>query len=114
MLIKPEVLHAEIRDKEALYASYMPFIKDGGIFLPTEVAYDLNDDVFVILKLPFDKAVFKFMSKVVWINPTSTNKNKPTGVGLRVDIKNGGAQFMSKIESIVGVMTNSARPTFTI
>ena len=32
---RPGVLSLNIREKAALYAAYMPFLKGGGIFIPT-------------------------------------------------------------------------------
>ena len=32
---RPSVLSLNISSKSALYAAYMPFIKNGGIFVPT-------------------------------------------------------------------------------
>lgn len=113
MLVKPEVLHAEIRDKEALYSSYMPFISGGCIFLPTDIQYDLNDSVFLILKLPFVNLMYRFKSRVVWVNPSTTNRNKPHGVGLKIEDDVMAPQMTAKIESIIAGMPSS-KPTFTI
>ena len=43
------------RDKSALYASYMPFVRNGGLFIPTSKAYKLGDEVFMLLTLMEDK-----------------------------------------------------------
>ncbi|HYD33587.1 MAG TPA: pilus assembly protein PilZ, partial [Methylophilaceae bacterium] len=32
---KPGVLSLAIKEKAALYAAYMPFVKGGGLFIPT-------------------------------------------------------------------------------
>ena len=45
------ILSLTIRDKSALYASYMPFIKNGGLFIPTAKPYKLGDEVFMLLTL---------------------------------------------------------------
>ena len=51
---RPSVLSLNISSKSALYAAYMPFLKNGGIFLPTSREYKLGDDVYVLLTLPED------------------------------------------------------------
>ena len=33
------ILSLTIKDKSVLYAAYMPFIKDGGLFIPTNKHY---------------------------------------------------------------------------
>ena len=45
------ILSLTIRDKSSLYAAYMPFIKNGGLFIPTNKAYKLGDEVFMLLTL---------------------------------------------------------------
>jgi len=45
MLNRPGVLSLNIREKAALYAAYMPFLKGGGIFIPTSRAYQLGEDM---------------------------------------------------------------------
>ena len=36
---RPGVLSLNIRERAALYAAYMPFLKGGGIFIPTSRQY---------------------------------------------------------------------------
>ena len=33
------ILSLTIKDKSALYAAYMPFVKGGGLFIPTKNSY---------------------------------------------------------------------------
>ena len=44
---KPGLLTLTIKDKSALYLAYMPFIKNGGLFIPTNSSYKLGDEVFM-------------------------------------------------------------------
>ena len=46
---KQGILSLTIKDKGALYAAYMPFIKNGGIFVPTTREYKLGDEIFMLL-----------------------------------------------------------------
>jgi len=45
------ILSLTIKDKSVLYAAYMPFIKHGGLFIPTNKSYKLGDEVFMLLNL---------------------------------------------------------------
>ena len=45
------ILSLTIKDKSVLYAAYMPFIKNGGLFIPTNKSYKLGDEVFMLLNL---------------------------------------------------------------
>ena len=44
---KPSLLAITIKDKSALYHAYMPFVKNGGLFIPTGTRYQLGDEVFM-------------------------------------------------------------------
>ena len=49
------ILSLNIKDKSALYAAYMPYVKNGGLFIPTNKQYSLGDEVFMLLSLMEDK-----------------------------------------------------------
>ena len=36
------ILSFAIKDKQTLYAAYMPFVKNGGLFIPTTKKYQLG------------------------------------------------------------------------
>jgi Tfp pilus assembly protein PilZ len=42
------ILSLTIRDTNSLYTAYMPFIKNGGLFVPTTKHYRLGDEVFLV------------------------------------------------------------------
>ena len=50
-LNKPGLLTLTIKDKSALYLAYMPFVRNGGLFIPTNSNYRLGDEVFMLLNL---------------------------------------------------------------
>ena len=45
------ILSLAIKDKAVLYAAYMPFIQNGGLFIPTKKEYEIGDEVFMLLSL---------------------------------------------------------------
>jgi type IV pilus assembly protein PilZ len=51
---RPTVLSLAIKEKAALYAAYMPFLKNGGMFVPTQKPYKLGDEIYLILALMDD------------------------------------------------------------
>ena len=53
---KPGLLTLTVKDKSALYLAYMPFIKNGGLFIPTSRNYHLGDQVYMLLSLMDDPA----------------------------------------------------------
>ncbi|CAN4271388.1 PilZ Tfp pilus assembly protein PilZ [Methylophilaceae bacterium] len=110
---KPGVLSLAIKEKSALYAAFMPYIKGGGLFIPTNKAYKIGEEVFMLLSLVDEPVKFKVVGKVVWITPTAS-ANRPQGIGVQFSEKDGGLEVRNKIESILGGTLKSNRATHTM
>ena len=110
---KPGVLSLAIKEKSALYAAYMPYIKGGGLFIPTNKVYKIGEEVFMLLSLVDDPVKLKVVGKVVWITPTAS-ANRPQGIGVQFSEKDGGLEVRNKIESILGGTLKSNRATHTM
>ncbi len=110
---KPGVLSLAIKEKSALYAAFMPYIKDGGLFIPTNKAYKIGEEVFMLLSLVDEPVKFKVVGKVVWTTPTAS-ANRPQGIGVQFSEKDGGLEVRNKIESILGGTLKSNRATHTM
>ena len=48
---KHGILSISIKEVGVLYSAYMPFLENGGLFIPTRKQYELGDEVFVLLNL---------------------------------------------------------------
>jgi type IV pilus assembly protein PilZ len=107
------ILSLTIRDKSALYASYMSFVKNGGLFIPTAKAYKLGDEVFMLLTLTDSKDKLPVAGKVVWITPKGAQGNKTAGIGVQFSELDKGAT-KSKIEKQLAGALKSDRPTHTM
>lgn len=110
---KPGVLSLAIKEKAALYAAYMPFIKGGGLFIPTNKSFKVGDEVFMLLSLIDDPVKLKVVGRIVWITPV-TQGNRPQGIGVQFSDKDGGLEARNKIETLLGGAMKSARPTHTM
>jgi type IV pilus assembly protein PilZ len=110
---KPGVLSLAIKEKAALYAAYMPFIKGGGLFIPTNKSFKVGDEVFMLLSLIDDPVKLKVVGHVVWITPV-TQGSRPQGIGVQFSEKDGGLEARNKIEALLGGILKSARPTHTM
>jgi type IV pilus assembly protein PilZ len=110
---KPGVLSLAIREKAALFAAYMPFVKGGGLFIPTSKPFKMGEEVFMLLTLLDDPQKLKIVGKVIWITPQAVN-NKPQGIGIQFGDKDGGVEAKKRIETILGAALKSSRPTHTI
>lgn len=110
---KPGVLSLAIKEKAALYAAYMPFVKGGGLFIPTNKSFKVGDEVFMLLSLVDDPVKLKVVGHVIWITPV-TQGNRPQGIGVQFSEKDGGVEARNKIEALLGGALKSARPTHTM
>ncbi len=107
------ILSLTIRDKSALYASFMPFIKNGGLFIPTAKPYSLGDEVFMLLSLMESKEKLPVAGRIVWITPKGSQGNKTAGIGVQFSELDKGAT-KSKIEKQLAGALASDRPTHTM
>lgn len=110
---KPGVLSLAIKEKAALYASYMPYVKGGGLFIPTAKPYNMGDEVFMLLSLLEDPHKLKVVGQVVWIT-NAAQTNRPQGIGVQFSEKDGGVEAKNKIEALLGGALKSTRPTHTM
>ena len=110
---KPGILSLTIRDKSALYASYMPFVKNGGLFIPTSKSYKLGDEVFMLLTLIEDKDRLPIAGKIVWLTPKGSQGNRTAGIGVQFSDLDKG-QTRNKIENVLAAALKSERTTHTM
>lgn len=106
------ILSLTIKDKAVLYAAYMPFIRNGGLFIPTTKTYHLGDDVFMLLKLMEESEKIPVAGKVVWITPRGAQGNKVSGVG--VQFKGDDDTARTRIETYLAGAMKSDRMTHTM
>ena len=111
---RPSVLSLNISSKSALYAAYMPFLKNGGIFVPTPRGYKLGDEVFMLLQLLDDPTRHPVAGTVAWITPEGAQGNKTQGVGVHFSGDEAGQAVRSRIEQILAGHLGSNRPTHTL
>ena len=111
--LRPGVISLAIKEKAALYAAYMPYIKGGGLFVPTTKAYRIGDEVFLLLTLLEEPEKHKVVGQVVWIT-LAGQPNRPQGIGIQFSEKDGGIAIRNKIEGFIGGALKSARPTHTL
>ncbi len=110
---RPAVLSLAIKEKAALYAAYMPYLKNGGIFVPTNRPYKLGDEVYLILTIMDDPTKFPIAGKVVWLSPSGGTARTP-GIGVHFPGDETGTAARSRIEDALGAALKSGRPTHTI
>jgi type IV pilus assembly protein PilZ len=111
---RPTVLSLAIKEKAALYAAYMPFLKHGGIFVPSAKHFNIGDEVYLILSLMDDPNKYPIAGQVAWITPPGVNNNKAQGIGVHFPDSESGLRAKLRIEEILGAALRSARATHTL
>lgn len=106
------ILSLTIKDKAVLYAAYMPFVKNGGLFIPTNKAYQLGDELFVLLSLMDEPEKLPIAGKVIWITPRGAHGNRAAGIG--VQFNENDVAVRNKIESFLVDSLKSPRTTHTM
>jgi type IV pilus assembly protein PilZ len=107
-----EVLTVDIREPLALHAAYMPFVDNGGLFVPTTQAYALGDQVSVLLDLMGEPERLPFTGTVVWLTPPQAQNGRTQGVGLRFNDRHNPVR--AKIERHLARSPSKERPTHTL
>ena len=114
-LSKPRnsVISIAIKDKQALYMSYMPFIENGGMFVPTKKDYALGDEMFLLVKIMDEVEPVHISGKVVWVSPDGALGNRPRGVGVQFGGDTARAT-QELIEAKLGASVSLTRATHTM
>lgn len=111
---RPSVLSLPIREKSALYAAYIPFLQNGGIFVPSTKPYKLGDEIYLILTLMDDPTKYPIAGKIAWITPAGANNNKVQGIGVQFSADESGQRIKQRIEELLGAALGSSRATHTL
>lgn len=111
---RPSVLSLPIKEKAALYAAYMPFLANGGIFVPTNKPYKIGDEIYLILTLMDDPTKYPIAGKIAWVTPAGANNNKAQGIGVHFSADESGQRVKARIEELLGAALRSSRATHTL
>ena len=107
------ILKLDFNDQNRLYMAYMPFVKGGGLFVPTQDEYAMGDEMFVMVTLPDAPAPVGVAAKVVWITPKGAVNPRVRGIGVQISPQDHGA-LNREIEAILAPLMQSKRPTRTL
>lgn len=106
------IISLTIKDAAVLYAAYMPFVTNGGLFVPTNKQYKLGDEVFLLLTLMDEPDKIPCAGKVVWITPQGAQGNRAAGIGVQFTGDDDNLRRM--IEKFLAGALESGRPTHTM
>jgi type IV pilus assembly protein PilZ len=110
---KPGLLTLTIKDKSALYLAYMPFVKNGGLFIPTNSNYRLGDEVFMLLNLMGEEEKLPVAGRVIWMTPKGAQGKRTAGIGVQFSDQDRG-NTQKKIENYLAGALGGDKPTHTM
>lgn len=106
------LLSLSVADESVLYATYMPFVQHGGLFVPTTDPHELGDEVFLLLGLPDAQERIPVAGRVVWVTPAHARGGRLAGIGVQLSADDDLVR--SRIEACLGPLLESDRPTHTM
>lgn len=101
------------KTKEQLHRAYMPFIKGGGLFIPTPKDYAMGDPVKLLLKIMDEPEQFTLDTQIVWITPQGAQDGRKAGIGVQLSGEMG-EQVRGKIDTYLAGLRNSTDKTDTM
>jgi type IV pilus assembly protein PilZ len=111
---KQGILSLAVKDKNALFQAYMPFVKQGGVFVPTPKRYFIGDEVFLLMTLPESTERLPVAGKVVWVTPAGAQGNRAAGIGVQFADTPEGEAVRNKIEVLLAGILTSDKATHTM
>lgn len=106
------ILSLTIKEKKSLYSAYMPFVTNGGLFIPTNRKYEMGQEVFILLNLMEESERLPVAGKVIWKTPEGC-VYRAAGIGVQFSTQDGGL-VRNKIENYLAGILDSDRPTHTM
>lgn len=112
----PKMLSLRLESKQIIYASYISFTEFGGVFVPTNDAFVMGEDVMLVLELVTKTNTEKFLlpTKVCWINSNPSAAGRPKGIGLAFGSDEQGVKVKGTFEAILSGVINSEHSTYTL
>ncbi|OUL58820.1 PilZ domain-containing protein [Pseudoalteromonas ulvae] len=102
----------DFEDLRELYKCYMPYLKNGGLFVRTNMQYEMGQPMALRVTLPDALEEDVVTGSVVWMTPQGSQNANPPGIGIGfIDDKH---QLRDKIERLLASMLNSSDATYTM
>ncbi len=101
-----------IKSRAVLHECYMPFVRNGGLFVADSAEHDLGDEVFILLDLMDEPEKIPVAGKVVWVARKGVKSPHTPGVGIQFSDSEHFAK--DRIETCLAGMQTSAKATATI
>lgn len=107
-----EKILAEFVSERDLYQSYMPFLKNGGLFVRTLQHYELGTEVLLEVSLPDSLESSQIKGRICWLTPLGVQSGTPAGIG--ISFVEDTDNIRNQIEKAIGRLLSSSEPTLSM
>lgn len=108
-----ENLVCQIQDVQRLYASYLPYVKNGAIFIPSNKKVALGFKIAASIILPGSNQPNNIQGEVIWVNHR-TQGNRPSGFAVQLGTDQVSTSLKHEIERMLAGMSGSLQATYTM
>ncbi len=105
-------IQLDLTELNELYRCYMPFLKNGGLFVPTAQPRAIGEIVSLAVRLPGLPQPVRLTGKVAWLTPQGTQSSTPAGMG--VAFPDEYTELRQSIETLLGDKLDSNEPTYSL
>lgn len=110
--IRNGILNLALKDVKELYEAYMPFVRHGGLFIPSRHSYHLGEEIFFMLDLMDEPEKIPLSGQVIWVTPRGLGSHRRQGIGVQLDEQQ--AMLMDRIETYLAGMIGHKASTHTM
>lgn len=107
------VISCVINDPLELNLAWMPFVKNGGLFVASMDKHALGEEVWIDLTLPNRTEPLRVEGKIVWITPHNALHHVLPGIGVQLAGANAAA-VRSQIELVLDMSVDVGGYTYGI
>lgn len=107
------IITCHIEDVSVLYASYLPFVENGALFVPTERVQKMGDEVFIAFTLPQSSERYPMNGRVVWINHKA-QANRPAGFAVQIGDDEAGRKIKNEVDRLLAGKMSAQQATYTM
>lgn len=107
-----DTLYLEFVSERDLFQSFMPFLKDGGLFVRTPESYELGTEVELEVLLPDSLEASKVKGVACWLTPVGAQNGTPPGIG--ISFTDDPENVRAQIEKMIARQLGSSEPTLTM
>jgi len=107
------IVTCHIEDVATLYASYLSFVSNGALFVPSNRVQQLGDEVFIAVTLPNSSERLPMNGKVVWINQKA-QASRPVGFAVQMGTDVAGQRIKNEVERLLAGKIDGLQSTYTM